>query len=167
MSNQDKMPQAVGKIKVGDHAPDFSLPDQSNNIVHLADLVKSAIVVLYFYPKDFSMGCTLEACTFRDNFEDFQKAGATVVGVSTDSVESHESFIQQHRLPFTLLSDTDGAVQTLYGVRSVFAAEMFPGRITYIVDKDGIVRHVFSSRVDMRAHVTDALKVIKLLQAKV
>jgi peroxiredoxin Q/BCP len=166
-SGVDKMPQALGKVKVGDFAPDFSLPDQANKAVHLDELVKANIVVLYFYPKDFSSGCTLEACTFRDNFDDFVNVGATVVGVSSDSPESHQSFIEKHHLPFTLVSDEDGTVQTIYGVKSVFAAQIIPGRITYIIDKQRVVRHIFSSRVDMRGHVTDALKVIKSLQAEV
>jgi peroxiredoxin Q/BCP len=162
-SGLDKMQQAVSKVQVGDLAPDFSLPDPSNNLVHFADLVKQNIVVLYFYPKDFSMGCTAEACTFRDNYEAFQQAGVTVVGLSSDSVESHQAFVQRHHLPFLLLSDVDGSVQKTYGVQGLFA-DFFPGRITYIIDRRGIVRNVFSSRVNMRAHVSSALKIVKSLQ---
>jgi len=162
-SGLDNMQQVVGKVRVGDLAPDFSLLDQSNNMIHLSGLVKQNIVVLYFYPKDFSMGCTVEACTFRDNYEAFEEAGVTVVGVSSDSVESHQAFAQKHRLPFILLSDEDSHIQKMYGIQSVFAA-FFPGRITYIIDKHGIVRHVFSSRVNMQAHVTSALKIVKELQ---
>ncbi len=162
-SGLDKMQRAVGKVQVGDLAPDFSLPDQSNNQVRFSDLVKQNIVVLYFYPKDFSMGCTAEACTFRDNYEAFQQAGVTVVGVSSDSVELHQAFAQRYHLPFLLLSDVEGSVQKTYGVQGLFA-DFFPGRITYIIDRLGIVRNVFSSRINMQAHVTSALKIVKSLQ---
>ena len=148
---------------VGTSAPDFTLNSQEGKPVNLRDY-RGKWVVLYFYPKDFSMGCTTEACSFRDNFDEFVKAGATVVGVSSDSVESHKGFIEKNHLPFTLLSDEDTAVQTIYGVKSVFAGQILPGRITYIIDRKRVVRHIFSSRVDMKAHVTDSLKVIKTLQ---
>src|SRR5579859_6674973 len=107
---------AYSGTRVGDLAPDFTLPDQNGNRVHLSDVVAKNAVVLYFYPKDDSAGCTVEACTFRDSYEAFQQAGATVIGVSADSVKSHESFAQKLHLPFLLLSDHDRIVHQLYGV---------------------------------------------------
>jgi peroxiredoxin Q/BCP len=156
------MQQAAGKVKEGDFAPDFTLPDQSNNPVRLAELVKENIVVLYFYPADFTGGCTLEACSFRDNYEAFTDAGATVVGVSKDSVESHKRFAERHRLPFILLSDEDGAVHNQYGIKPLIF-DLFPGRVTFVIDRQRIVRHVFSSRVNFPGHTTDALKTIQAL----
>ena len=146
------------KLKVGDVAPDFTLPDQNGKTVSLSAL-RGKNVVLYFYPKDFSIGCTKEACNFRDAYEDFTEAGAQVVGVSGDSVESHRKFIEKYLLPFTLLSDEGGDVRKLYGVTGF----LLPGRTTFVIDKIGIIRLVFSSQTDMKAHIDEALKVLKTL----
>jgi peroxiredoxin Q/BCP len=145
-------------VKVGEVAPDFTLPNQDGKPVTLSSL-RGKIVILYFYPKDFTSGCTKEACHFRDAYEGFTEANAEVVGVSGDSVESHKRFIDQNLLPFTLLSDESGDVKKLYGV----AGHLFPGRVTFVVDKEGIIRHVFSSQTDMKAHIEEALKVLKTL----
>jgi thioredoxin-dependent peroxiredoxin len=146
------------KLKVGDVAPDFTLPDQNGKTVSLSGL-RGKNVVLYFYPKDFSIGCTKEACNFRDAYEDFTEAGAQVVGVSGDSVESHRKFIEEYLLPFTLLSDEGGDVRKLYGVTGF----LLPGRTTFVIDKNGIIRLVFSSQTDMKAHIDEALRVLKTL----
>jgi len=106
-----------GAIAVGDRAPDFGLPDRNGKTVHLSDF-RGKPVVLYFYPKDDTPGCTKESCTFRDQYQDFQDAGAEVIGVSSDSSESHEKFATKYRLPFVLLSDRGGATRKLYGVPS-------------------------------------------------
>lgn len=146
-------------VKTGDHAPDFSLPDQNGQTVSLRDLVSKKIVVLYFYPADFSRGCTAEACSFRDSYEVFKEAGAEVVGVSSQSVDSHRRFAAENTLPFILLSDQNGEVRKLYGVSSSLG--LIPGRVTYIIDKKGIVRHVFSSQLNPTKHVEEALHVLK------
>jgi peroxiredoxin Q/BCP len=146
------------KVKVGDVAPDFTLPDQNGKTVTLSAF-RGENVVLYFYPKDFSIGCTKEACDFRDSYEDFTEAGAQVVGVSGDSVGSHKKFIEKYLLPFTLLSDEGGEVRKLYGVTGL----LLPGRITFVIDKIGVIRLVFSSQTDMKAHIDEALKVLKTL----
>lgn len=161
-SDVNKAQQVTSDVKEGDFAPDFTLLDQSNKPVRLAELVKENIVVLYFYPADFTGGCTLEACSFRDNYEAFTDAGATVVGVSKDSVDSHQRFAQKHRLPFILLSDEDGVVQSQYGIKPLIF-DMFPGRVTFVIDKQRIVRSVFSARLNFAAHTTEALKTIKKL----
>ncbi len=144
------------KINVGDIAPDFSLLDQDNNKFTLSSL-RGKKVVMFFYPKDFSPGCTKEACHFRDQYEDFTEEDAEVIGISNDSPESHRKFIQQYLLPFTLLSDKDDSVKKLYGVTGF----LLPNRITFVIDKKGIVRHVFSSSIDMKAHVKESLKILK------
>jgi peroxiredoxin Q/BCP len=147
------------KVKVGDKAPDFTLPDQSGTLVKLSDLIGSKIIVLYFYPKDFSRGCTTEACAFRDSYDVFVEAGAQVMGVSSQSVESHNKFAVFYKLPFILLSDEGGKVRQLYGVPSTLG--MLSGRVTYVIDKKGIVRHIFSSQTNAKKHIEEALRVIK------
>ncbi len=149
----------AGRVAVGDHAPDFALPDQTGKPVRLSDLLAEHAVVLYFYPKDETRGCTAEACSFRDSYEVFKEAGAEVVGVSSDSVASHESFAAHYRLPFILLSDEGGALRKLYGVPTTMG--MFPGRVTYIIDRQGIVRHIFSSQIQFDRHVIEALNTLQ------
>jgi peroxiredoxin Q/BCP len=148
-----------GRVKVGDNAPDFSLPNQSGNVVSLKDFVGKKVIVLYFYPKDFSRGCTAEACAFRDSYEVFKDEGAEVIGVSSQSVDSHRRFALANMLPYILLSDEDGKVRKLYGVPSTLG--FLPGRVTYIIDKKGIVRHVFSSQSNPTKHIEEALRILK------
>jgi peroxiredoxin Q/BCP len=148
-------------LQVGDKAPDFTLPDQSGAPVTLSDRLGEKVVVLYFYPKDNTRGCTAEACSFRDSYESFTDAGAVVIGVSSDSVESHEKFAGRHELPFTLLSDGDRAVRKQYGATTL---GVVPGRITYVIDKEGVVRHSFSSMMNIGSHIDEALTVVKRLQ---
>jgi thioredoxin-dependent peroxiredoxin len=145
-----------GKVEIGSVAPDFTLPSQSGEIVNLKGFVGSKPVVLFFYPKDDTPGCTKQACAFRDDYEQFGKLDAEVMGISSDSVESHRSFASKHDLPFTLLSDEGGKVRRLYGVSSTFG--LFPGRVTYVIDREGVVRHVFSSQLEAVKHVEVALK---------
>ena len=150
-------------IGVGDKAPDFTLPSQSGEQVRLYDRLGEGVVVLYFYPKDNTSGCTAEACAFRDSHETFTDAGAEVIGVSSDSADKHASFAGQHNLPFTLLSDKGGKVRKSYGVPTVLG--VIPGRVTYVIDRTGTVRLVFSSMTNIDQHVKDALDVVKQLQA--
>lgn len=140
-------------LEAGDDAPGFELPDQDGEPVHLADLLADGPVVLYFYPKDGTFGCTREACAFRDDHDAFLEAGARIVGISADPPESHRAFREEHDLPFTLLSDVDGAVRDAYGVGSLG----LPGRVTFVVGGDGRIRHVFSSQLQPRRHVEEAL----------
>ncbi len=151
-------------IQVGDRAPDFTLPSQSGEPVRLADRLAERVVVLYFYPKDETPGCTAEACAFRDSFEAFTDAGADVVGVSSDSADRHASFADHHQLPFTLLSDQGGRVRRSYGVPATLG--VLPGRVTYVIDRTGTVRHVFNSMTNIGRHVGDALDVVRRLQAE-
>lgn len=140
---------------VGTRAPDFELPDQQGNRVHLSDYRGKSAVVVYFYPKDDTTGCTIEACRFRDDFEKFRATGAVVIGISDDSTESHGRFASKYQLPFTLLSDQGGKVRKLFGVKKTFG--VIPGRVTFVIDRDGVVRHVFSSQSSPARHVEEAL----------
>jgi thioredoxin-dependent peroxiredoxin len=147
------------RVSVGSKASDFTLPSQSGETVSLEDFIGKKPVVLFFYPKDDTPGCTKEACAFRDDYEEFGKLDAEVVGISSDSVDSHRSFALKHDLPFTLLSDEGGKVRKLYGVPNAFG--LFPGRVTYVIDQEGVVRHVFSSQLGVEQHVEEALKSLR------
>jgi peroxiredoxin Q/BCP len=151
-------------VQVGDKAPDFTLPSQSGEQVRLYDRLGDRVVVLYFYPKDNTSGCTAEACAFRDSHEVFSEAGAEVIGVSSDSVDKHASFAGQHNLPFTLLSDRGGQVRKSYGVPAVLG--LLPGRVTYVIDRGGTVRLTFNSMTNIGKHVNDALEMVRQLQAE-
>lgn len=150
------------KIKTGSKIPSFALKDQDGKLFDIKELLGWKNFVIYFYPKDDTPGCTKEACSFRDQFEDFQDAGAEVIGISADSVESHKQFAEKHRLKFRLLSDPDNQVRKTFGVPADFLG-LLPGRVTYIVDKTGTVRHVFNSQLNAAKHVTEALKVLQQL----
>jgi peroxiredoxin Q/BCP len=147
------------QVKVGDKAPDFTLLSQTGESVTLSDLIGKKNIVLYFYPKDESKGCTRQACAFRDKYEVFTDLGAEVIGISSDDVKSHESFADKYNLPFILLSDEKKKVRKLYGVKSTFG--VIPGRITYIIDKKGIVRHIFSSQFKPKKHIEEAIAALK------
>ncbi|HJU11644.1 MAG TPA: thioredoxin-dependent thiol peroxidase [Candidatus Binataceae bacterium] len=144
----------------GKTAPDFTLPDQDGRLVALRDLRKRGDVVLYFYPKDMTPGCTNEACSFRDKFDQLHAAGAQVVGVSADRPESHRKFIEKYELSFPLLSDPNHEVTKAYRVykrKSLYGRE-FMGieRTTFIIGRDGTVRRVFP-KVKVNGHVDEVL----------
>jgi peroxiredoxin Q/BCP len=145
-------------VKVGDKAPEFKLPSQMGDNVRLSEFFGKRNVVLYFYPKDETTGCTKEACTFRDNYEELTNLGAEVIGVSGQSVESHISFASHYGLPFILLSDEGNKIRELYGVPSSMG--IIPGRVTYIIDKKGMVRHIFNSQTQAQKHVEEAKKAL-------
>ena len=155
----DTNPPAVGRaLQVGDTAPDFELPSQTGDTVKLSDLLGGWVVV-YFYPADDTPGCTAEACSFRDSFEDFTDAGATVIGISKDSVESHVKFAEKHHLPFTLLSDQGAKVAKQWGVGKSLG--ILPGRVTYVISPQGVVRKKFSSQLRASKHKDEALEAIR------
>ena len=149
-------------VKVGDRAPSFTLPNQSDNPVNLDDLLGQKPIILYFYPKDDTPGCTAESCAFRDSYEIFQKAEAEVIGISADTSASHQQFAAKYRLPFTLLSDRDNRVRNLYGVPATLF--VLPGRVTYVIDQQGIVRHIFDSQLGFSSHVQEALTALRHIQ---
>ena len=148
-------------IRVGDEAPDFVLPDRTGKMVRLSEFRGHKAVVLYFYPKDDTPGCTKESCAFRDGYQDFQDAGAEDIGVSSDSAESHGKFAAKHRLPFTLLADQGGQVRKRYGVPATLG--LLPGRVTFVIDRSGVVRHVFNSQFQATQHVSEALEALRRL----
>jgi peroxiredoxin Q/BCP len=155
------MATSDNKIDVGSKAPDFTLPSQNGDEVRLSDLLQDSCVVLFFYPRDGSPNCTSEACGFRDAHAQFAEAGAKVVGISSDSVASHKRFATIYGLPFTLLSDESGSVRRQYGVPSTFG--LIPGRVTFVIDRSGTVRFVFSSQFRAGAHIRQALAVVRRL----
>jgi peroxiredoxin Q/BCP len=150
-------------VKVGETAPDFTLTSQSGSSLSLKDFRGKKSVVLYFYPKDDTPGCTAEACAFRDSYEVFSDAGAEVIGISEDSQQSHQQFATKYNLPFTLLSDAGNKVRQLYGVPATLW--VLPGRVTYVIDQQGVVKHIFDSMLNFKAHVDEALKTLQAIKS--
>lgn len=150
-------------LNIGDKIPFFTLPDQNRKSISVESLRTKKALVIYFYPKDETAGCTKQACAFRDHYQDFQDAGAEVIGISSDSEESHGSFVDHHNLPFVLLSDKDGELRKQFGVPPSLLG-LLPGRVTYIVDKQGIVKYIFNSQIRIEKHITEALRVLKELK---
>ena len=138
---------------------EFTLPEANGELVSLSDFRGRSAVVLFFYPRDNSLVCTVEACSFRDSYEALRDAGAEVIGISGDSSQSHKRFAERFRLPFALLSDAGGAVREQYGVKKTLG--IVPGRSTYLIDREGVIRHIFSSQFLPTKHVTEALSVLK------
>jgi thioredoxin-dependent peroxiredoxin len=151
-------------LKIGDKAPDFTLKTQDGTTLRLYDLLTQKPVVLFFYPKDNTPGCTIEACAFRDRYSVFQDIGAEVVGISGDSVSSHRQFAIAHNLPFKLVSDEGDKIRSAFGVPSTLW--VLPGRVTYILDQQGTVRQIFDSQLDFDGHIKEAIKTLNVLQAK-
>ena len=142
---------AKKKIDIGDAMPAFRLQSQHGEWVSSEDLLGNPLV-LYFYPKDDTPGCTAEACAFRDAYADFQDMDVQVVGISSDDPERHRQFAARHRLPYLLLSDTGNQVRSAFGVPgSLFG--FLPGRVTYVIDQSGIVRYLFNSQFDIQGHI--------------
>jgi len=148
------------KIEVGSKIPSFSLLNQKGEKVNIDSLIGKKNLVIYFYPKDDTPGCTKQACYFQDMFEVFKEIDAEVIGISGQSVESHKAFAEKHKLSFTLLSDEGNKVRKLFGVPSnIFG--LFPGRVTYVVNKTGEVIYTFNSQMEATKHVDEALRILK------
>jgi len=145
-------------LQVGQSAPDFSLKTTSGATFRLSEQ-RGRHLVLYFYPKDDTPGCTAEACSFRDQYEDFKDLGAEVVGISSDSEKSHQKFTAKHRLPFELLADTAGHVRQLYEVPRALLG-LLPGRVTFVIDKNGVIQYIFNSLSGATDHVRTARQVL-------
>jgi thioredoxin-dependent peroxiredoxin len=146
-------------IKVGDAIPEVSLQSQTGETVNLKSFNGNKCVVLYFYPKDDTPGCTKESCSFRDSHTAFQDAGAEVIGISADDVASHKAFAAKHNLPFTLLSDAGNTIRKAFGVPSTLG--VLPGRVTYVIDKSGVVQHITNTQLKFQDHIDESLKVVK------
>ena len=146
-------------LQVGDKIPNFSAKDHDGNDFDSSSIIGKKPVVIYFYPKDNTPGCTAQACSFRDQYEDFKDLGAEVIGISSDSIASHEKFIHKYKLPFILLSDSDKKIRNLFGVKPDLFG-LLPGRVTYVADKNGIIQLVFDS-IAATNHIPRALDSIK------
>ena len=147
------------ELKVGDIIPRFTAKDTNGNDFDSANAVGHKPLVIYFYPKDNTPGCTAQACSFRDQYEDFKDLGAEVIGISSDSVASHQKFSKQFKLPFILLSDSDKKIRRLFGVPSGMFG-LLPGRVTYVTDKNGVIQMIFDSVLATK-HISKALETIK------
>lgn len=153
----------MSALQVGDRVPTFTLPDQDGTPFRLEDALARGPVVLFFYPKDGTPGCTAEVCSFRDASEEFVAAGAVVAGVSSDDVSSHRQFADRHALKYPLLSDEGGALRARLGVPRGMLGFM-DGRVTYVIDRGGILRHRFDAMLRATKHVDEALATVRSLQ---
>jgi peroxiredoxin Q/BCP len=153
----------MNAIKVGDLIPEFTLPDQTGNLFDIKSVFGNKKLVIYFYPKDDSPGCTKEACYFRDLYDVFNQADALIIGISGQSVESHKKFAEKYRLSYTLLSDKENKIRKLFGVPTN-AFGLLPGRVTYVADRKGKIVYIFNSQAQAERHVDEALKILKEIQ---
>lgn len=153
---------AGNKLNIGQTAPDFSLPDAGGKMIKLSDY-RGKLVVLYFYPKDDTPGCTAEACNLRDNYEALLAQNIAILGISYDDPQSHQKFIKKYNLPFPLLSDTTKKVAEMYGAKSGLFGRLVANRITYLIDQDGKILHVFDD-VDTKNHTRQILDALKSKQ---
>lgn len=149
-------------LKKNDQAPDFALPDQNGHTIKLSELLKKSAVVLYFYPKDHTPGCTAQSCSFRDHYSLFKAHDAQIIGISSDSINSHKNFAQAYNLPFPILSDHKGEVAKLYGVTKKWG--LFPSRVSFVIDQTGIIKYILSSQFNISSHINKTLEMVKLLQ---
>ena len=150
------------KLKIGDSVPNFTLKNQNGEIFNINEVLGKYNLVIYFYPKDDTPGCTKEACKFRDEFQDFSDLHAKVIGISSDSVDSHKDFVKKYNLPFTLLADTNKEVRKKFGVPNF--SGIIPGRVTYIVDKNGKIVYIFNSMKNAEKHIDEAKRILKSLK---
>lgn len=148
-------------LKVGDKAPDFLLKNQYGQTVSLSDYAGKKNVVLFFYPKDETPGCTKEACTFRDNYEILQELGAEVIGINNDNTSSHKSFADKNNLSYQLVSDEEGITRKAYGVNAIYF--FLPERTSFVIGKDGMIKHIYQGNENPEQHVKEALSALKEL----
>jgi peroxiredoxin Q/BCP len=149
-------------MKIGDPCPSFELADQHGNNINSDQLIGKQKLVIFFYPKDETPGCTKEACSFRDSYEDFLSLDCQVIGISSDSVESHKHFAERHNFQYILLADTNKKVRQAFQVPGNLFG-ILPGRVTYIVDKEGIIRGIHNSQLNPTSHINEALALVKAL----
>lgn len=148
-------------LKAGEKAPDFEAVSDDGSVVKLSEVLKEREVILYFYPKDETPGCTAEACSFRDEWESIREMNAEVLGVSSDSTESHKKFKEHHNLQFTLLSDPKKEIRVKYDVKG----SIMPPRTTFVISKDGTIAHVFNSQINAKRHVKEAIGALQKIRA--
>lgn len=145
-------------LKLGDRLPNFTAKESNGTIFNSQDFIGKQPLVIYFYPKDDTPGCTVQACSFRDHYQEFKDLGAEVIGISSDSMQSHIRFKSKFNLPFILLSDHDKKLRKLFGVANNFL--ILPGRETFVVDNNGIIQMIFNS-MSAKIHITKALEILK------
>ncbi len=148
------------ELKIGDKIPSFASIDSNGHSFDIKEYIGKPLVI-YFYPKDDTPGCTIQACTFRDKYEDFKALGAEVIGISSDSSKSHQKFASRFKLPFILLSDFDKKIRTQFGVPNDFLG-LIPGRATYVIDKNGVVQLIFDN-TSAKIHIEKALEILKTM----
>ncbi|AHC52253.1 alkyl hydroperoxide reductase [Sulfolobus acidocaldarius SUSAZ] len=149
-------------VKIGEKAPIFEAVTDSGERISLADFIGKYNIVLYFYPKDDTPGCTTEACAFRDNWDSLKGYDAMVIGVSSDDTNSHKKFKQKYNLPFILVSDPDKKIREMYNAKGF----ILPARITFVIDKKGVIRHIYNSQMNPGNHVNEALKALKQIKSE-
>lgn len=147
-------------LQAGEKAPEFEGEIDDGSKVVLSEMLKKGPVVLYFYPKDETPGCVKEACTFRDRWSEIIELGATVLGVSSDDVESHKSFKEHRKLPFSLLSDPEGKIRLTYKAKG----RLLPDRVTYVINSDGVIKHVYKSQMNAAQHSEEAIQALKKIK---
>ena len=149
-------------LKKNTLCPSFKALDENNNEIKIDDYLGKKSIVLFFYPKDNTPGCTAEVCSFRDQYELFSNLNCELFGISSDGVFSHSNFKEKYKLPFKLLSDPKGELRKLFKVpNSLFG--LIPGRVTYVIDKNGIVKGTFNSQLNPNSHIKKALNCVKRL----
>lgn len=149
-------------LQIGDNCPSFKLANQFGELIDSTSLIGSKTLVIYFYPKDDTPGCTKEACSFRDSYEEFKDLGCEVIGVSSDSIANHRKFAEKYGLSFNLLADTEKELRKAFGVPGNLFG-LIPGRVTYIIDLQGKIRGVYNSQTDPLGHIEQALTLVKKL----
>lgn len=148
-------------LKVGDKIPNFAAIDTNGDLFESNEVIGKKPVVIYFYPKDDTRVCTEQACSFRDQYEDFKSLGAEVIGISSDSLKSHVAFANKHQLPFILLSDYDKKIRKEFGVPNDYFG-LVPGRATYVADRNGIIQLIFDN-TSGKIHIDKALEILKTM----
>lgn len=148
-------------LEIGHQAPEFHRVDHDGKPVHVGG-AQSNVTVLYFYPRDETAGCVAQACAFRDDYDAFVAAGATVIGVSDDDDDSHRAFARHRRLQFSLVSDVDGKLRDMYRVPNWLG--VLRNRVTYVIDREGIVRLAFKGQIQATRHIAEALRVVRSLR---
>ncbi|MEQ9422873.1 MAG: peroxiredoxin [Cyclobacteriaceae bacterium] len=153
----------MSTIKVGDILPSFSLPDENNQLIDVKNELVDHHLVIFFYPKDNTIGCTVEASEFRDNYHKFKERKTKIYGISSDSPESHAAFKKKCGIPYSLLSDKDQKVRGLFGIKPSLLG-MLPGRVTYVIRKTGEISHIFDSQWRPEKHIGEAMTALSTIQ---
>ncbi len=154
----------VKMLQKGERVPDLTLRDQEGKELSLSSYWEKGVLVLFFYPQDHTVGCTKEACAFRDGYEELKEAGAEVLGISSDDPASHRRFQEEHHLPFSLLSDEEGKARKAFGVKSTLG--LLPGRVSFVIGSDGTILSVFNSQLQFKEHYRKALRTVRNAKAQ-